>query len=169
MHLACVCSLGRRWSAQGRRPVLAFSDEASVSSRFPLSPAVFSMPREPRQCSQQRRARDAERHRTRRRMLADATDPVVVAHRDNARERHRDQQRLQRERMRTNHSAQISSPAVFPMPTGIAAANISGSTVHSLLSLLSSTLSSQRLVGLQNLMRDVRLLIIDDFRIRSEQ
>ena len=86
--LSIRCSLGRHWSVQGRRPVLAFSDEASVSSRFPLSPAVFSMPREPRQCSQQRRARDAERHRTHcRRTLANATDPVVVARRDGVRGR----------------------------------------------------------------------------------
>lgn len=48
-------------------------------------------------------------------------------------------------------------------PTGIAATNISSSMVHSLLSLLSTTLSSQRLVTLQTLMRDVRLLIIDEF------
>ena len=48
-------------------------------------------------------------------------------------------------------------------PTGIAAANISGSTVYSLLSLLNTTLSGQRLVCLQKLMRDVRLLVIDEF------
>ena len=47
----------------------------------------------------------------RRRMLADATDPVVVARRDGARERHRDQQRLRRERMRTNNSALVSTGA----------------------------------------------------------
>jgi hypothetical protein len=42
-------------------------------------------------------------------------------------------------------------------PTGIAAANISGSTIHSLLALLNATLTSQKLVALQKTMRDVRL------------
>jgi hypothetical protein len=48
-------------------------------------------------------------------------------------------------------------------PTGIAAANISGSTLFSLLSLHHTTLSGQRLVVLQNIMRDVRLLVIDEY------
>ena len=48
-------------------------------------------------------------------------------------------------------------------PTGITAANISGSTVYSLLSLLNTTLTSQRLIVLQNMMRDVHLLIINEF------
>lgn len=53
-------------------------------------------------------------------------------------------------------------------PTGIqVAANIYGSTVYSQLSLLNMTLSSQWLVSLQNLMRDIRLLIIDEFSFLS--
>jgi ATP-dependent DNA helicase PIF1 len=48
-------------------------------------------------------------------------------------------------------------------PTGIAAANILGSTIYSLLSLNLPTLTGQRLLALQNVMRDVRLLIIDKF------
>jgi ATP-dependent DNA helicase PIF1 len=52
-------------------------------------------------------------------------------------------------------------------PTGIAAANISGSTIHSLLALLNATLTSQKLVALQKTMRNVRLLIIDEFSFLS--
>ena len=97
--LSIRCSLGRHWSVQGRRPVLAqcffrrwhsvsFPAYPSRSSRSTLSTVVFPMPREPHQCSQQRRARDAERHRTHcRRTLANATDPVVVARRDGVRGR----------------------------------------------------------------------------------
>lgn len=52
-------------------------------------------------------------------------------------------------------------------PTGIAAANISGSTVYSLLALLNTTLTSQKLVALQKNMHDVRLLIIDEYSFLS--
>ena len=48
-------------------------------------------------------------------------------------------------------------------PTGIAAANISGSTLFSLLSLHHTTLTGQRLLVLQRVMRDVRLLVIDEY------
>ena len=68
------------------------------------------MPRESRPCSQERRAREAERQRVRRRTLADATDPVLVARRDNERERRRLQQRLRRERLRSAHSCELPPP-----------------------------------------------------------
>jgi len=52
-------------------------------------------------------------------------------------------------------------------PTGIAASNISGSTIYSLLVLMKAHLSSQRLLGLQQLMQDVKLLIIDEYSFLS--
>ena len=52
-------------------------------------------------------------------------------------------------------------------PTGIAAANISGSTIFSLLSLLNNTLNGRRLYELQTLMKDVRLLVIDEYSFIS--
>ena len=52
-------------------------------------------------------------------------------------------------------------------PTGIAASNISGSTIYSLLTLMTASLSSQRLVSLQLLMQDVQLLIIDEYSFLS--
>ena len=68
------------------------------------------MPREPRRSSEQRRARKTESQRTRRRTLADATDPVLVARRDNARERERQRQRLRRHRMRPGNSSDVPAP-----------------------------------------------------------
>ena len=52
-------------------------------------------------------------------------------------------------------------------PTGIAAANIRGSTVFSLLCLLNWNLSGQRLHRVQMVMRDVKLLIIDEYSFLS--
>jgi hypothetical protein len=52
-------------------------------------------------------------------------------------------------------------------PTGIAAANIRGSTVFSLLSLLNRNLSGERLHRLQTIMKDVKLLIIDEYSFLS--
>jgi hypothetical protein len=46
-------------------------------------------------------------------------------------------------------------------PTGIAAANIRGSTVFSLLSLLNHNLSGERLHQLQTVMKDVKLLVLE--------
>ena len=68
------------------------------------------MPREPRQSSEQRRARKTESQHTRRRTLADATDPLLVARRDNERERRRLQQRLRRERLRSTYSCEDPPP-----------------------------------------------------------
>lgn len=52
-------------------------------------------------------------------------------------------------------------------PTGIAAANIQGSTVHSLLSLMNDNLSGARLHCLQTNLQFVRLLIIDEYSFLS--
>jgi len=52
-------------------------------------------------------------------------------------------------------------------PTGIAAANIRGSTIFSLLSLLNHNLSGERLHRLQTVMKDVKLLIIDEYSFLS--
>ena len=52
-------------------------------------------------------------------------------------------------------------------PTGIAAANICGSTIHSLLSLLNENLSGSRLNSLQMSLADVRLLVIDKYSFLS--
>jgi PIF1-like helicase len=52
-------------------------------------------------------------------------------------------------------------------PTGIAAANISGSTIFSLLSIQTPSLTGTRLLSLQLLMKDVRLLIIDEYSFLS--
>ena len=52
-------------------------------------------------------------------------------------------------------------------PTGIAAANICGSTIHSLLSLLNENLSGSRLNSLQMSLADVRLLVIDEYSFLS--
>ena len=52
-------------------------------------------------------------------------------------------------------------------PTGIAAANILGSTLFSLLSLHHTILTGQCLVVLQSLMRAVHLLIIDEYSFMS--
>jgi hypothetical protein len=106
-------------TAQGHRLVLArsvfrrcspASSPTRHSSHSSFSTFTFSMPREPRRCSQERRAREAERQRTHRRTLADATDPVVVARRDAARERQRDRQRLRRNRMRPANSSHVPAP-----------------------------------------------------------
>ena len=48
-------------------------------------------------------------------------------------------------------------------PTGIAAANISGSTIYLLLSLLKDTLTGQCLYELQTMMQNVQLLVIDEY------
>ena len=52
-------------------------------------------------------------------------------------------------------------------PTGIAAANIHSSTIHSLLSLLNENLSGARLHSLQTTLQSVRLLIIDEYSFLS--
>ena len=52
-------------------------------------------------------------------------------------------------------------------PTGITAANIHGSTIHSLLSLLNENLSGARLHSLQTALQSVRLLIIDEYSFLS--
>jgi PIF1-like helicase len=52
-------------------------------------------------------------------------------------------------------------------PTGIAAANIHSSTIHSLLSLLNENLSGARLHSLQTALQSVRLLIIDEYSFLS--
>lgn len=59
------------------------------------------------------------------------------------------------------HSLRVTAP------TGIAAANISGSTIHSLLSLLNENVTGSRLNTLQNSLRNVRLLIIDEYSFLS--
>jgi hypothetical protein len=71
------------------RPCSSVSFPAPTTYRphFLLSTVVFQMPREPRPCSQERRAWEAERQRVRRRSLTDATDPVIVACRNNERDR----------------------------------------------------------------------------------
>lgn len=60
-----------------------------------------------------------------------------------------------------NHSA--SSCLKVTAPTGIAAANIRGSTIFSLLSLLTRTISNERLLHLQQALTNVKLLIIDEY------
>ena len=52
-------------------------------------------------------------------------------------------------------------------PTGIAAANIHSSTIHSLLSLLNENLSGAHLHSLQTALQSVRLLIIDEYSFLS--
>ena len=52
-------------------------------------------------------------------------------------------------------------------PTGIAAANITGSTIYSLLSISNPNLSGQRLLALQLQMQSVRLLVIDEYSFLS--
>ena len=52
-------------------------------------------------------------------------------------------------------------------PTGIAAANVSGSTIYSLLSLLNENLSGSRLNFLQSSLQDVSLIIIDEYSFLS--
>ena len=64
-----------------------------------------------------------------------------------------------------NHNAPHSLKVTAP--TGIAAANISGSTIFSLLSILNTTLTGTRLLSLQLVMQDVRLLIIDEYSFLS--
>jgi PIF1-like helicase len=51
--------------------------------------------------------------------------------------------------------------------TGIAAENICGSTIHSLLSLLNEDLSGSRLNSLQMSLAEVRLLVIDEYSFLS--
>ena len=68
------------------------------------------MPKEPSLTSAERRARHAERQRTRRRILTNSTDPVVVTARDTARQWQRDLQHSRRERSRVACSSQLSSP-----------------------------------------------------------
>jgi ATP-dependent exoDNAse (exonuclease V) alpha subunit len=53
------------------------------------------------------------------------------------------------------------------IPTGIAAANIQGSTVFSLLSLMNHNLSGERLHRTQMVMKDVKLLVIDEYSFLS--
>jgi ATP-dependent DNA helicase PIF1 len=60
-----------------------------------------------------------------------------------------------------------TSAVKITAPTGIAAANIRGSTIFSLLSLLSHTLSGERLHRLQTAMVGVCLLIIDEYSFLS--
>ena len=52
-------------------------------------------------------------------------------------------------------------------PTGIAAANICGSTIYSLLSLMSHNLTGERLHRIQTTMADVKLLVIDKYSFLS--
>jgi hypothetical protein len=52
-------------------------------------------------------------------------------------------------------------------PTGIAATNICGTTICSLLVLMKASLTSQQLLGLQQLMQDVKLLIVDEYSFLS--
>jgi hypothetical protein len=52
-------------------------------------------------------------------------------------------------------------------PPGIAATNISGTMIYLLLVLMKATLTSQRLLGLQQLMQEVKLLIIDEYSFLS--
>lgn len=52
-------------------------------------------------------------------------------------------------------------------PMGIAAANITGSTIYSLLSISNPNLSGQRLLALQLQMQSVRLLVIDEYSFLS--
>jgi ATP-dependent DNA helicase PIF1 len=59
------------------------------------------------------------------------------------------------------HSLRITAP------TGIAASNISGSTIYSLLSLLNENLTGSRLNFLQNSLQHVRLIVIDEYSFMS--
>ena len=52
-------------------------------------------------------------------------------------------------------------------PTGIAAANIRGSTIYSLLSLVSNSLVGERLLRAQLIIDGVKLLIIDEYSFPS--
>jgi type II secretory pathway predicted ATPase ExeA len=52
-------------------------------------------------------------------------------------------------------------------PTGIAAANIQGLMVFSLLSLMNHNLSRQWLHRIQTVMKDVKLLVIDEYSFLS--
>lgn len=52
-------------------------------------------------------------------------------------------------------------------PTGIAAANIQGSTIYSLIPLLQHSITRHRLHSLQMMMMDVKLLIIDEYSFLS--
>ena len=52
-------------------------------------------------------------------------------------------------------------------PTGIAAANIRGSTIYSLLSLMTHNLTGERLHRIQMAMADVKLLVIDEYSFLS--
>jgi hypothetical protein len=52
-------------------------------------------------------------------------------------------------------------------PTGVAASNVFGSTIYSLLSILHTTLNGPRLLNLQLMMQGVRLLIIDEYSFLS--
>jgi hypothetical protein len=52
-------------------------------------------------------------------------------------------------------------------PTGIAVANIRGSTIYSLLSLMSHNLTGEHLHRIQMAMADVKLLIIDEYSFLS--
>ena len=65
------------------------------------------------------------------------------------------------------HRHDLADGLKITAPTGIAAANISGSTIYSLLSLLTDTLTGRRLYDLQMLMKDVRLLVIDEYSFIS--
>ena len=51
--------------------------------------------------------------------------------------------------------------------TGIAAANIGGVMIHSLLSIMHENLTGHRLHSLQTTMADVKLLIIDEYSFLS--
>ena len=59
------------------------------------------------------------------------------------------------------HSLRVTAP------TGIAAANISGSTIYSLLSLLNENLTGSRLNFLQHALQDVEVIIIDEYSFLS--
>ena len=61
------------------------------------------------------------------------------------------------------HRHNLADGLKITVPTGIAAANISGSTIYLLLSLLNDTLTGRHLYDLQTLMKDVRLLVIDKY------
>jgi ATP-dependent DNA helicase PIF1 len=52
-------------------------------------------------------------------------------------------------------------------PTGIAAANIYGCTIFSLLNLMNEDVNAERLLSLQNKMKNVKLLIIDEYSFLS--
>jgi len=62
---------------------------------------------------------------------------------------------------RQTHALKVTAP------TGIAASNICGSTIHSLLSLLNENLMGACLHALQDTMKDIRLLIIDEYSFLS--